>query len=169
MGASLSVGQWPVHFSTADSSTIPLLPGTGRDKKTAPQESVRSETKAFSAKRVTSPSSSGTHPHPPLMYMLDIIGTVPAIEQIANPLVYAAKSRKVLTRQLFGRQEEKNGEALWMEREFHLDFTGIFLSSLSKPGRLIKTGLPSCCRPQSLAPNKLLIKGECRGRGGDLV
>lgn len=65
------------------------------------------------------------HPHPPLMYMLDIIGWVPSIEQIANPLVYAAKSWKVLTLQLLGRQE-KNGEALWMEKEFHSNSTGLF-------------------------------------------
>lgn len=32
------------------------------------------------------------HPHPPLMYMLDIIIWVPSRKQIASPLVYAAKS-----------------------------------------------------------------------------
>lgn len=57
---------------------------------------------------------------------------------------------------------EKGGKALWMEREFHLDSTGLiffFFKSLSKPKRTANQNWPpSCCRPQSLALNKLLIK-----------
>lgn len=44
-----------------------------------------------------------------------------------------------------GEAGEKGVKALWMEREFHLDSTGLiffFKVSQSQRGRLIKTGLP---------------------------
>lgn len=88
MEASLSIGQWFGHFSTADSSTILHL--ELRVTKQATGICLLRD-KSFQCK-MRDVIVQLWHPHPPLMYMLDIIGWAPSRKQIASPLVYAAKS-----------------------------------------------------------------------------
>lgn len=88
MGASLSISQSFIYFSTVDSSTILRLE-LGENKQATGICLHRD--KSFQCK-MHDVVVQLWHPHPPLMYMLDIIGWVPSIEQIANPLVCAAKS-----------------------------------------------------------------------------
>lgn len=151
MRASFSIGQWFVHFSTADSSTILHL------ELGEPDRPRDSRDRGFQCK-MRDVINQLWRLHPPLMDILDIIGWVPSREQIANPLVYAAKRWKVLNLPAAGRQE-KNW-ALRMEWEFHLDSTGLIFTFkvFSKPKRTAyQNWPPSHCRPQSVVLNKLLI------------
>lgn len=108
MGASLSLGQWLVHFSTADSSCLEVgETKTGRGIRLLRDKSFQCKKRDVVVRL--------WHPHPPLMYMLDIIGWLPSREQTANPLVYAAKSWKVLTRQLLGGSRKMEKHFGWKE------------------------------------------------------
>lgn len=111
-----------------------------------PPESVCSETKAFSAKCVMSSSSSGTHTHLSCTCLTLSAGRHP--ENKLPALLFMLRKAERFSLISDGKAGEKGVKALWMEREFHLDPTGLLLFSFffkvsqSQRGRLIKTGLP---------------------------
>lgn len=139
-------------------------PWTG-EKQNRPLECVCSGTKAFIAKSVMSSSSSGTHTRLSCTCLTLSAGCHPE-NKLPALLFMLLKAERFSLISEGGRG--KKGEALWMEREFHLDSTGLnffFKVFQSQRGRLIKTGLPLAVVLKASRWTSCSSKGR-GGRGG---